>query len=154
MSDKTRRLMRLVGIRRIAEELDRRDLELAVAAVVEVDSALRATQGSLVEAAVAARTALGAGERGEWLLADAQTEVAGWNRGRLAVLRAKRAVAVAPAKEKFLESRREHEQVKLLVEGAKQAERVDEDRRAQMTSDDWFLGRRVREQRERAKRAG
>jgi len=154
MSDKTRRLMRLVGIRRIAEELDRRDLELAVAAVVEVDSALRATQGSLVEAAVAARAALGAGERGEWLLADAQTEVAGWNRGRLGVLRAKRAVAVAPAKEKFLESRREHEQVKLLVEGAKQAERVDEDRRAQMTSDDWFLGRRVREQRERAKRAG
>jgi hypothetical protein len=148
MSDRTRRLTRLVGIRKIAEELDKRDLGLAVAAVVEVDSALRATQGSLVEAAQAARVALGAGERGEWVLADAQAEVAGWNRGRLGLLRAKRAVAVAPAKEKFLESRREHEQAKVLVEDAKQAERVDEDRRAQAASDDWFLGRRLRERRE------
>ena len=144
MSDKTRRLMRLVGIRRIAEDLDRRDLELAVAAVNEVETALRATAASLLEAGQAARAALGAGERGEWLLADAQTEVAGWNRGRLGALRAQRLVAVAPAKEKFLESRREHEQVKVLVEDAKQAERVDEGRRAQAEADDWFLGRRVR----------
>jgi flagellar export protein FliJ len=149
MSDRTKRLTRLVGIRKIAEELDKRDLELTVAAVAEVDSALRATQGSLLEAGVAARTALGAGERGEWLLADAQIEVAGWNRGRLGLLRAQRTVAVAPAKERFLESRREHEQVKVLVEDAKQAERADEDRRAQTASDDWFLGRLVRERRAR-----
>jgi len=148
MSDKTRRLTRLVAIRKIAEELDKRDLELAVAAVAEVDSALRATQASLAEAGIAARAGLAAGARGEWLMADAQSEVAGWNRGRLGLLRAQRAVAVAPAKEKFLESRREHQQVKVLVEDAKLAERIDEDRRAQTASDDWFLGRLVRERRE------
>jgi flagellar biosynthesis chaperone FliJ len=149
MSDRAKRLTRLVEIRKIAEELDKRDLELAVAAVAEVDSALRATQVSLVQAGVAARAGLEAGERGEWLLADAQTEVAGWNRGRLGLLRAQRAIAVAPAKERFLESRREHEQVKVLVEDAKQAERAEEDRRAQTASDDWFLGRLVRERRAR-----
>ena len=41
--------------------------------------------------------------------------------------------------EKFLESRREHEQVKQLVEDAKQAAAVEEDRRAQAAADDWFL---------------
>jgi hypothetical protein len=149
MSDKTRRLKRLVGIRKIAEELDRRDLELAVAAVAEVDAALWATRGSLLEAGTAARAALGAGERGEWLLADAQSEVAGWNRGRLGLLRAQRVVAVEPAKEKFMASRLEHEQVKVLVEDAKREEREDEGRRAQTTSDDWFLGRLMRERQER-----
>ncbi len=147
MSDKTKRLKRLVGIRKIAEELDRRDLELAVAAVAEVDVALSATQRSLQQAGIAARAALGAGERGEWLLADAQTEVAGWNRGRLGLLRAQRVVAVEPAKEKFMASRLEHEQAKVLVEDAKRDEREDEVRKTQMASDDWFLGRLMRERR-------
>jgi hypothetical protein len=147
VSDKTKRLKRLVGIRKIAEELDRRDLELAVAAVAEVDVALSATQRSLQQAGIAARAALGAGERGEWLLADAQTEVAGWNRGRLGLLRAQRVVAVEPAKEKFMASRLEHEQAKVLVEDAKRDEREDEVRKTQMASDDWFLGRLMRERR-------
>ena len=51
---------------------------------------------------------------------------------------------VAPAMEKFLESRREHEQVKQLVENARQAARLEEDRRAQAAADDWFLSRRTR----------
>jgi flagellar export protein FliJ len=141
----TRRLMRLVGVRRISEELARRDLGLAVAAVAEVDAALQGNAQNKSEAEHVARAALGAGERGEWLLADAQSEVAGWNRGRLEGLRAERLVAVGPARERFLESRREHEQGKVLVEGAREMERVEGERRAQAEADDWFLGKRVRE---------
>ncbi len=84
------------------------------------------------------------GDRGEWLMADAQGEVAGWNRGRLRILLQARSAEVAPAMEKFLESRREHEQVKQLIENARLAHRSDEDRKAQAGADDWFLSRRTR----------
>jgi hypothetical protein len=152
MSERVRRLARLQEIRRLREELDRQALELASAAVAEVELAVRTQENSHSEAAQQARSALTAGDRGEWLMADAQSEVAGWNRRGLGVLHAQRTGAVAPAKGRFLESRREHEQVKLLVEDAQQAARVEEGRRAQAASDDWFLGRRMRARRQKTMR--
>ena len=138
------RLGRLLAVRRLREELDRGALTAALAGVAEVEAALARQETALVQSRVAARTALGAGERGEWLLADAQEEVAGWNRDRLGALLRTREEAVAPAMEKFLESRREHEQVKQLVADARQAARMEEDRKAQAAADDWFLSRRGR----------
>jgi hypothetical protein len=143
VSGRAERLGRLLAIRRLNEELGRRELALALASVAEVESALTQQEAALLEAGLAARRALDRGERGEWLMADAQGEVAGWNRGRLRVLLQARAARVAPAMEKFLESRREHEQVKRLVEHARQAVQVKEDRRAQVAADDWFLSRRT-----------
>jgi hypothetical protein len=128
----------------MAEELDRRTMALALAAVAEVETALGVQDATLLEAKRLAHEALSAGDRGEWLMADAQSEVAGWNRGRLGVLLRARAVAVAPATEQFLNSRREHEQVKLLVEAAQLAAQAEEDRRVQAAADDWFLSRRIR----------
>lgn len=145
MSGRTGRLTRLLAIRRLSQELDRRTLALALASVAEVEAALGMQERALTESRVAARAALSEGDRGQWLLADAQGEVAGWNRGRLDVLLGERAEIVAPAMEKFVESRREHEQVKRLVEDARQATRIEEDRRAQAAADDWFLSRRGRE---------
>jgi hypothetical protein len=135
----------LLAIRRLNEELDRVALAAALAGVAEVEVALARQETALVESRVTARKALGAGERGEWLLADAQGEVAGWNRAGLRPLLQTRTEAVARAMEKFLESRREHEQVKQLVENARQAARVEEDRRAQAAADDWFLSRHGQE---------
>jgi len=112
--------------------------------VAEVETALGVQDATLLEAKRLAHEALSAGDRGEWLMADAQSEVAGWNRGRLGVLLRARAVAVAPATEQFLNSRREHEQVKLLVEAAQLAAQAEEDRRVQAAADDWFLSRRIR----------
>jgi hypothetical protein len=63
----------------------------------------------------------------------------------LKVLLASRAEVADAAMGKFLESRREHEQVKQLVEDARQIERVEESRKAQNAADDWFLSRRTRE---------
>jgi len=119
-------------------------MALALAAVAEVETALGVQDATLLEAKRLAHEALSAGDRGEWLMADAQSEVAGWNRGRLGVLLRARAVAVAPATEQFLNSRREHEQVKLLVEAAQLAAQAEEDRRVQAAADDWFLSRRIR----------
>jgi hypothetical protein len=144
VSAKAERLIRLLVIRRVAEDLDRRKMELAAAAVGEVETALGTQEATIVEAALVGRVALEAGERGDWLMADAQSEVAGWNRRRLGVLLATRSAEFVPAMEKLIESRREHEQVKLLVESARQAARGEEDRKAQAAADDWFLSRRVR----------
>jgi len=144
VSGKARRLDRLLAIRRLGEDLDRGTLALALASVAEVEAALERQETTLADARLAARRALTAGDRGKWLMADAQTEVAGWNRGRLDVLLETRAVEVPPAMEKFLESRCEHEQVKQLVENAQQVEEIEEGRRAQAASDDWFLSRRMR----------
>jgi Leu/Phe-tRNA-protein transferase len=144
VSSKARRLDRLLAIRRLGEDVDRRTLALALASVAEVEAALARQETNLADARLAARSALNAGDRGGWLMADAQTEVAGWNRGRLGVLLEKRATEVPPAMEKFLESRREHEQVKQLVENAQQVEEIEEGRKAQAASDDWFLSRRMR----------
>ncbi len=145
MSGRRERLGRLLAIRRLSEEMERRVLALALASVAEVEGALARQETALADSKLAARKALQEGERGEWLLADAQGEVAGWNRGRLRVLLQTRAEAMAPAMEKFLESRREHEQVKQLVEGMRQAARVEEERRAQATADDRFLSQRTKE---------
>jgi hypothetical protein len=145
MSGRAERLGRLLAIRRVSEDLDRSALGLAMALVTEVEMEMGAQENALAEARVMARAALGAGDRSEWLLSDAQGEVAGWNRAKLKVLLASRAEVADAAMGKFLESRREHEQVKQLVEDARQIERVEESRKAQNAADDWFLSRRTRE---------
>jgi len=144
VSGRPERLQRLLAIRRLNEDLGRRGLQLALASVAEVNAALARQKMAQLESNLAARAALNAGDRGEWLLADAQIEVAGWNRGRLNTLLQARASEVPPATAKFLETRLEHEQVKQLVEGGQRAAQTEEDRRAQAAADDWFLSKRMR----------
>ena len=144
MSGTSQRLGRLLAIRRLSEDLDRRALQVALGSVAEVEAALGRQETALSEAMSATRVALASGNRGEWLMADAQGEVAGWNRGRLNVLLVARAAEVVPRMKQFLGSRREHEQVKHLVEDAKQAAALDDDRREQAAADDWFMSRRAR----------
>jgi len=144
VSGKAIRLRRLLAIRRLSEDVDRRALAQTLASVAEVEEAITRQGTVLVDVGRAAREALAAGDRAEWLLADAQREAAGWNRKRLGSLLASRAVAVPPAMEKFLHRRREHEQIKQLVRNMKQSEEIEDGRRQQLDSDDWFLSRRMR----------
>jgi hypothetical protein len=144
MSERREKLGRLLTIRRLSEDLDRRSLQRASAAVAEVEAAMACQGAALAEASVAERNALASGDRGEWLLADAQREVAGWNRGRLRTLLKARTAAVAPAMERFLASRREHEQVKQLIENGRQLANSEADRKSQAEADDRFLSKRTR----------
>ena len=144
MSGSGRRLDRLLAIRRLSEELDRNALAMVLASVHEAESAIAEQEAMQAEAKQVGRRALTTGDRSEWLMADAQNEVAGWNRKRLETLREERAKAVPPAMEKFMESRLEHEQVKKLIENARQVAEIEGGRRAQAASDDWFLSRRMR----------
>jgi flagellar biosynthesis chaperone FliJ len=144
MSGRAGRLERLLAIRALNEELDRHTLEVALASMSEVEAALLRQEQALSESKLAARTALSDGNHSEWLLADAQIEVAGWNRQRLQTLLRPRAQAASEAMERLVESRREQEQVKQLVDDAARAARSKEDRRTQAAADDWFLSRRKR----------
>jgi hypothetical protein len=144
MSGKATRLDRLLAIRRLGEDLNRRILTQALASVAEVDMALARQETNLLDARVAARNALIAGDRAEWLMMDAQREVTEWNRERLSGLLKTRSIAVPPAMKKFLESSREHEQIKQLVANLKQTAEIEQSRKAQAESDDWFLNKRMR----------
>lgn len=144
MSGKQQRLRRLLALRRLREDIDRRRLRDAIAAVAEVDAALLQQQQAAASATQASQRALLSGNRHEWLLAEAQSEAAGWNRSRLAPLLDARAAEIPPTMSSFLQSRREYEQIKHLVESDQASARLDEDRRAQAVADDWFLGRRLR----------
>jgi len=144
MSGRIKRLNRLLAIRRLQEDLDRRSLKLALASVAEVEAGLIRQEAAQLESSALARTALSTGARGEWLLADAQSAVAGWNRGRLRPLLHVRANEASEATQKFLESHREHEQVQQLADNARRAAKYEEDRKAQAAADDWFLSRRKR----------
>lgn len=150
VNGKRERLGRLLAIRRLREDIDRRALQLALGLVAEVEVALSREQLLAAEASLAARTALIAGDRDEWLLAEAQNEVAAWNKDRLNVLLGVRTANVPKALEQFLESRREHEQLKQLQEDANEQAIVEADRMAQKASDDWFLSRRFRTGRQKS----
>jgi flagellar biosynthesis chaperone FliJ len=142
VSGRPKRLQRLLAIRILTENLDRGALRVALAGVAQVEATLAALEDALAEARSAGRVALANGERSEWMMADAQREVAGWDRGKLKRLLTIRQDIAGQAMAKFLESRREHEQVKQLVQSAEEAARVDEGRRSQAAADDWFLSRR------------
>lgn len=141
MSTKVQRLQGLERIRRLQEEMERRALELAVAAVAEVETALREDAAAMLESRGSARAALRTGDRSEWLLADAQGEVARANIDKLGSLLSKREAVVPLAMARFLACRREHEQSKVLVKEARQVEAAEVARREQATADEWVMSR-------------
>jgi hypothetical protein len=145
VSGRAKRLQRLAAIRMMTEELDLSALKVALTAVAEVESALTEQDNSVFESKANARIALLDGDRGEWMMADAQREVARWNCVKLERFLAVRKDTAGAAMAKFLESRCEHEQVKQLVEDARQAAQVEDARRSQTAADDWFLSKRPSE---------
>ncbi len=144
MSLRAQRLQRLLAIRKLSEDLDRRALKQAFASLAQVGAGLQRQQTALAESKLAGRAALASGDRGEWLMADAQGEVSGWNLGRLRTLLSARVSYASEATQKFLESRREHEMVKQVIDDAHRVARNEEERNTQSATDDWFLSRRKR----------
>jgi hypothetical protein len=142
MTQRRQRLQRLLAIRRIGEDVERRRLQSALASLAEAETVLSDQRQATADASDAASSALRSANRGEWLFAEAQAEVAGWNRARLAPVLESRRAAIPPATAAFLQRRREAEQMQQLVENSLVHEQFIEDRKAQAAADDWFLGQR------------
>jgi flagellar biosynthesis chaperone FliJ len=145
LSDARHRLGRLLAIRKSSADLDRRALQDALGSVAQVEGALERQETARMQARAEAQAALHTGDRHEWLLAEAQHEIAGMNRTGLTQLLAARAEKVPQAMQRFVEGRRAHEQVQQLVENARRVEEVEAGRRTQSASDDWYLSKWVRD---------
>ena len=144
MSVKIARLRGLERIRKLQEEMERVALEQALSAVAEVETALSRDKDAAADATTQARAALGAGDRREWLFADAQGEVARSSISQLNVLLHQREGGVAPAMESYLACRKLHEQAKVLLSSAQSEADTEELRKTRAEMDDWVLSRWAR----------
>jgi hypothetical protein len=134
-------LKRIAKLYGVVERMHALRLEQASAGVREVVGAIGVERAAGAAAGVAGRLALGSGDHGEWMLAQAQREMAGMRRVRLEGLRDERGVVEMEAKKEFLESRVRTEQVKQVVEKAAAVAAVDEGRRTQAAADDRYAAR-------------
>ena len=76
-----------------------------------------------------------------WLMEEAVLEFFGWRRMRLEQLRDAQVRRMEPMIERYTECRRELRQTEQLLEEQTEAERMEQDRRAQASTDEWFLQR-------------
>lgn len=144
MREKRARLTRLLAVRCAREEGARSELQTAAMAVSQAEAALEVQRAALADSARRLSAALDCGDRGEWLFADAQREVARWNQSRLQVALAERVARVEPARANYVESWRGHEQAKVLVKIERGEEAELAERQTQADADEWFLSRRMR----------
>ncbi len=136
------RLKRMERIRRLSAAQARAELELATAQVRQAETLLAAQARAGALSRSQARSALGAADRGEWLLAEAAGEVAGWNMARLQTTLAERRQALQPARESYAARHRDEEQISMLVGSSEALVRQEQGRREQAAADDWFSRKR------------
>lgn len=76
-----------------------------------------------------------------WLMEEAVLEFFGWKRMRLEQLREAELRRMGPMIERYTECRRELRQTEQLLEQQATVEQMEQDRRAQAATDEWFLQR-------------
>ena len=141
MSAKLAKMRGLARIRKLQAEMERAAVTRALGAVAQVEATLRMDEQAVAESKRMSRAALGSGYRYEWLLADAQSEVAQAGLSRMGTLLQQRQVAAGAAMSDFLACRRQHEQAKALEAAAQREVALGVTRRDQAEADDWVLSR-------------
>ncbi len=141
MNRKLAILKRIVTLYGLTEEMHSVALRVTAASVQEAENAIAQQTGRACEAASAAREALGAGDRQQWVLAGAQRELSELRWIELERIRHLREIARDQAQDEYAASRIKSEQLKAVVEQSEAAETVISGRRAQATTDDRFLSR-------------
>lgn len=162
-------LDRVLRFRRLEEQQARRELErasqrlrLATAACEQQAAAVSEQRASLARSwATAAfdaegnlrdreREPDGEGSARESLLEEAALEFSGWDRTQLEHICAVEKQRIEPLLARYIECRRSLRQMEMLVQQHAERARVEEERRTQADTDDWFVGRSLfRARRER-----
>lgn len=165
----SRSLQRIQRIRHLAEEQARLELERETQRLRQAQSArievaahvhhqrvqLAASFASDIEQSILKEEVLETNKdegiylqpEQDWLLAGAALEFSTWNQMQLEQWCIREADRVAPMAERFQERRKEVQQVDRLVENARAAERIVEDRREQSEADSWFQIETARQKR-------
>ena len=139
--NRPQRLQRLLAVRRVFEQVEHRKLQLALTSVMQAEAALDEQAQAIDNAKAASTNALGDCNHDEWLFAEAQVEIAGWNHARLLPILEMRRAQIPQTTADYLERHLEMQQVEHLVEHVTSLQRRDEERHAQAVSDDCLLAR-------------
>lgn len=155
-------LERVLRFRRLTEEQARRELERATqllrAATAACEREARAVTEQRASLArnwmgesagrVSERLEAGAAEGAEpgprrSLLEEAALEFSGWNRTQLEHMCEVERQRIEPLAERYLECRRSLRQTELLIEQQRARERMEQDRKMQADTDEWFTQRNL-----------
>jgi hypothetical protein len=142
LEQRLKMLRKIASLYGLMEEMRRSDLERAVGAVREVEDAVAMQRSMVLSACLDEREALAAGDRLGWMSADKRREVAGWKSLRLEEIRVEREAASEAARQRYLTSRIESEQMKQVRDDATQTWELDVNRRVQAVLDDRYASRR------------
>ncbi len=127
----------------VMERMHSSELQLATSAVRETEQAIE-TQQTIVRAmGIDVRKAVVTGDRLGWSLAEAQREIAMWKGKRLEDIRLKCEELNNLAQRRYAESRLKSEQMDRVVASVAVRVEMEEERRAQSTTDDRFLSRKI-----------
>lgn len=138
MSIEYARLKRLHRIRKLMERQRQLELQRAMSALQQTEQAIEQQTTAQLQARMESRQALATGDQDERLLAEAAGEITSWNLEKLKLLHKARSDAARPAWEHYLQSRKEQEQMSILVEKSTEELQQSDLRRSQMAADDWY----------------
>ncbi len=134
-------LKRLEAVYTLVEDLHSVALRQTSIRMNEADAAIAEQLARLHASRSQGREALDHGDREAWSLAETQRELASRNRERLELVRLEREKAQQFAREQYVASRLQREQIKSVVESGAKAEQIVEGRQTQAAADDRFLAR-------------
>jgi flagellar biosynthesis chaperone FliJ len=156
-------LQRILRFRRLAEQQARRELERATQLLRAATSACEQQSAMVIEQRASLAQSWVTEQSGNknksaklenyadvpeggmrgWLIEEAALEFSGWNRSQLEQLCAAEARRIEPMVERYIECRRSLRQTERLVERHTELARVEQERRMQMETDEWFLQQSV-----------
>ena len=139
---------RLASLRRLTklygglEHLRRSELELAAAEAREAEAAIVLQRTTARSARFDGREALTEGDWLEWKIADKRLEIAVRSVAQLEPLRVAKELKRDEARQSYLLSRLQSEQMQQLRDAAAKSVQIAEERQRQRHADDLFLSRR------------
>jgi hypothetical protein len=142
MQPRLETLRRMVNLYALVEEMHAAELQRMTAAVRETQVAIAVEEEAAASARLEGRVALIADDRLGRVMAETQQDTSAWRTERLEQLRREREALNDAAREQYVASKLKREQIKRVMEDITERVDIEEQRRAQGTSDDRFLARR------------
>jgi hypothetical protein len=127
----------------VVERMHSVELQRAISLVREAEEAIETQRRILRAAGFDGRLALTLGDRMRWSFAETQREITAKCGTRLEQIRLDREELSAATRERYDTSRVKSEQMIRVVEGVTTRVETEEGRRAQATTDDRFLSRKL-----------
>ncbi len=141
MNPKETKLRRLLAVRESRERLEKLELQRHLASARAMEKAIAEQESFRLHARHAGDAALRKGDQEEWLMSQAEYEIAGWNKSGLDEMSVGVNDGLVRAEEYYANCHLEYERSKILLEEIVQEDRMSEDRRSQLEIDSWFLSR-------------